>query len=73
MAESRAHAEQFHAFDKPWHEPGIEPALNDMLDDPIVQRLMNRDGVHRDDVERLIDRMRVRLLAARSHPVGKVA
>lgn len=73
MAESRARVERSDAFDKPWHEPGIEPALNDMLDDPVVQLLMQRDGVGRSDVERLIDLMRVRVMSARARTVEKVA
>ena len=32
-----------------------EPALGDLLDDPIVVLLMTRDGVMRSEVERLMD------------------
>jgi hypothetical protein len=31
-----------------------EPTLNDMLDDPIVLELMERDHVARDDLEKLM-------------------
>ncbi|MDD9878472.1 MAG: hypothetical protein OXR84_13615 [Magnetovibrio sp.] len=31
-----------------------EPALPEVLTDPIVQLLMNRDGVSRDDIQRLV-------------------
>lgn len=29
---------------------GFEPELDDVLDDPVVQSLMDRDGVGRDDI-----------------------
>jgi len=32
-----------------------EPALGDLLDDPIVALLMARDGITRPEVERLMD------------------
>lgn len=35
-----------------------EPALNDMLADPITQLLMRRDGVQEAEVRRLADRLR---------------
>lgn len=35
-----------------------EPALNDMLADPITQLLMRRDGVKEGEVRRLVERLR---------------
>ncbi|HLT77767.1 MAG TPA: hypothetical protein VKZ87_10295 [Ferrovibrio sp.] len=35
-----------------------EPALNDMLADPITQLLMRRDGVKEAEVRRLAERLR---------------
>lgn len=35
-----------------------EPALNDMLSDPITQMLMRRDGVKEGEVRRLVERLR---------------
>ena len=35
-----------------------EPALNDMLADPITQLLMRRDGVQEAEVRRLAERLR---------------
>lgn len=37
-----------------------EPALGDLLDDPIVVLLMARDGVTRGEVERLMDECALR-------------
>ena len=37
-----------------------EPALGELLDDPIVALLMARDGVTRSEVERLMDERALR-------------
>ena len=37
-----------------------EPALGDLLDDPIVVLLMARDGITRREVEKLIDEFALR-------------
>ena len=37
-----------------------EPALNDMLADPITQMLMRRDGVQEGEVRRLVARLQRR-------------
>ena len=42
---------------------GIEPALSEVLDDPIVHLLMARDGVTRGDLELLIEWVRQNRLA----------
>lgn len=39
---------------------GREPALSDMLADPITQLLMRRDGVQEGEVRRLVARLRQR-------------
>jgi len=31
-----------------------EPSLAEMLEDPAIQALMRRDGIHRDDLETLL-------------------
>ena len=45
---------------------GVGPALSEMLDDPIVRRLMARDGVTRETLEPLIQRVRRDRLAVQS-------
>lgn len=35
-----------------------EPKVRDMLADPVVRQVMNRDGVSREDVIRLLDATR---------------
>ncbi len=46
-----------------------EPALGEMLEDPIVVQLMLRDGVGRDELLDLLDRARIRL----KHQPGRIA
>ena len=41
-----------------------EPRLAEMLDDPVIQAVMARDGVVRRDIERLVARMAPRTHAA---------
>jgi len=43
------------------HRPPTGERLHDLLDDPIVETLMRRDGVTRDDVLAVVADMRVRL------------
>jgi hypothetical protein len=31
-----------------------EPSLDEMLDDPVIQAVMSRDGVARDEIEDLV-------------------
>lgn len=47
---------------------GVEPALSEVLDDPIVQLLMARDGVTREALELLIQQVRQDRLAVPSVP-----
>ena len=49
---------------------GVEPALSDVLDDPIVHLVMARDGVTRGDLELLIERVRRNGSAAPDRYVG---
>lgn len=44
-----------------------EPSLRELLDDPVVHLVMERDGVRSDEVEELMTRVRTRLLADRWH------
>ncbi len=43
------------------HRPPVGERLHDLLDDPIVETLMRRDGITRDEVQALVADMRVRL------------
>ncbi|MFN4311494.1 MAG: hypothetical protein ACK4FK_12995 [Ferrovibrio sp.] len=43
---------------------GREPALSDMLADPITQMLMRRDGVQEGEVRRLVARLQQRRVSA---------
>ncbi len=45
---------------------GVEPALSEVLDDPIVHLVMARDGVTRNDLELLIEWVRQNRLAVQS-------
>lgn len=45
---------------------GVEPALSEVLDDPIVHLLMARDGVTRSDLELLIEQVRQNSSAVQS-------
>jgi hypothetical protein len=42
----------------------IEPRLDDVLGDPVVQAVMERDGVSREDVLACVERARRRLARA---------
>ena len=44
-----------------------EPTLGEMLDDPIVRLLMDRDGVARPDMEKLIDNIVITQRAVERH------
>lgn len=51
-----------------WLQPHEQPTLEEMLDEPIVQLLMARDGVARAEIETLVERLR--LLQAPCRPFG---
>lgn len=40
-----------------------EPSLSELLDDPVMSRLMDRDNVQRDDLLTLVAQVRERLAA----------
>ena len=44
-----------------WARGGVEPPLGELLSDPILILLMNRDGVTQVDVEEAIGKARQRL------------
>ena len=41
-----------------WHD---EPRLDEILNDPILQMLLDRDGISADDLRALIEQARQRL------------
>ena len=45
--------------EKMWTHNGIEPSLQELLSDPVVIILMQRDGVTRHDIEMAMDRARL--------------
>ena len=56
------------------HGPPLGERLHDLLDDPIVETLMRRDGVTRDEVLAVVADMRLRLfggMAGRRDPLGR--
>jgi hypothetical protein len=52
---------------EPYAEAGIEPALEDLLSDPLTQVLMHRDGVNAQTLRTLLrvtsERLRARMAA----------
>ena len=48
-----------------WREAGDEPALDEVLADPIVHLVMRRDGVEITDLKDVIARAQAALIAAR--------
>ena len=42
---------------------GVEPALSELLDDPILDRLLASDRVRRDQLMTLIDTVKERLIS----------
>jgi len=51
-----------------WMRSGTEPALDEMLGDPIVMALMRRDGVTERHVRDLVARARGRRSHSRPRP-----
>lgn len=43
----------------------IEPCLEDMLADPLIQLVMQRDGVSKAHIKEVMDQTRVRLMAVK--------
>lgn len=50
------------AFGGEWREAGEEPALAQVLDDPIVRMVMRRDGVEIADLKAVIARAQAALM-----------
>ncbi len=46
-----------------WFEGGIEPKLEDMLSDPLIEVVMRSDGLTSDDVLSVVEEFRSRLRA----------
>lgn len=46
---------------RPRPDLDFEPQLNDMLDDPVVQAMMTRDGVERDEILELVSSVQEKL------------
>jgi hypothetical protein len=47
----------------PWHRRlDGEPTIRELLDDPVIEAMMARDGVARADLVHLIDEVRGRLV-----------
>lgn len=47
-----------------FEHPGLEPSLDEVLEDPIVRLIMQRDGIAQDEVTRLVERARAGLRQA---------
>lgn len=43
---------------KKWGQAGVEPCLNEVMNDPIVQLVMARDNLKSDDVWKVVNKMR---------------
>jgi hypothetical protein len=50
--------------EKSFYAGNCEPSLGDLLDDPILRRLMDSDGIDHEQLWHLIDETRVRLAQA---------
>ena len=48
--------------DRWWRRLDGEPTLQELLDDPVIEAIMARDGVRRDELVSLISEVRSRLL-----------
>ncbi len=45
-----------------WLMPGVEPSTRELMADPIFALLLKRDGLEIDDVLRIIETVRERLV-----------
>jgi hypothetical protein len=58
---------------RPYERAGIEPAFHELLSDPVLQAVMNRDGVDADTLRAVVRAARVRLgLAAPCELVPRI-
>jgi hypothetical protein len=53
---------------QPWGRPGIEPPLDEVLADPIVQAVMRRDGVSLAALQSVIGHVQLRM--RQTQPLG---
>jgi hypothetical protein len=53
--------------------PRKEPKLADILEEPVIKAMMDRDGVTSDDLRRLVATMRTRLVARDIVQLARVA
>lgn len=44
-----------------WHRSGEEPSLEEMLLDPVVESVLRRDGLTREDVKAVMEAARLRV------------
>lgn len=51
--------------DRWWRRVDGEPTLQELLDDPVIEAIMARDGVERDELVKLIFEVRTKLLRRR--------
>jgi len=49
-----------------WRDPGVEPSLEDVLSDPLVNLIMRRDHLSVADVRQMMDITQARLLVTRA-------
>lgn len=52
--------------DRWWRRIDGEPTLQELLDDPVIEAIMARDGVKRDELVKLIFEVRNKLLHRRN-------
>jgi hypothetical protein len=57
---------------QPWGRPGIEPPLDEVLADPIVQAVMRRDGVSLAALQTVIAHVQPRMQQAQPLGLGPV-
>lgn len=57
---------------KDWSKGGVEPSVAEILSDPIVHLMMQRDGVALDDMRTLVHAARVSLPGGPGDASGKV-
>jgi hypothetical protein len=59
------------AMQHSWDRAGCEPAVEEMLSDPIVQLLAQRDGLSTQDLRLAVTRAERALASRRSQPVRR--
>ncbi len=59
--------------DRWWRRLDGEPTLQELLDDPVIEAIMARDGVQRDELVKLIFEVRNKLLSRREPALAEAA